>query len=423
MADDFHIIVLCNWLVALGVAFGKALQHVLFGPLRPIEIDHIYQNSGMSVMNSLLALVMFSDEFLLLPVLLTLYLQFIKVFHWILKDRFEHLFQHATRAKQIYKSRSVFALLLFLFIDFKSVYSCAIHSFGNNPDVYFVFGFQFVILFLDLLLLTFKIVLNVWELHYLESHEDEDVLEGKDIYMKVLELAHTSANLLIDFFLLFTFIGPTRFPIYLFQNIFSKLLSFCKQIIEFRAYLKASKDLDSKLKDATQEDLNDDNSLCIICREDMTLEGVNKGERLYPKKLDCGHIIHMGCLKSWFERSQVCPLCRAPVLRNDTAAPPAPPAQPNEPQEENRPAIPVETPVVATPPTATRTTSFFRIPTTSSNDNILRLRQNSLIPPDWTLLKLSNSSPQHDQYQLKLNDTHTAKIQKITQHPSVHSEN
>ena len=37
-------------------------------------------------------------------------------------------------------------------------------------------------------------------------------------------------------------------------------------------------------------------------------------ERHRPKKLPCGHVLHFACLRSWLERQQNCPTCRAPVL-------------------------------------------------------------------------------------------------------------
>ncbi|KAK3079901.1 hypothetical protein LTS18_003636, partial [Coniosporium uncinatum] len=37
-------------------------------------------------------------------------------------------------------------------------------------------------------------------------------------------------------------------------------------------------------------------------------------ERLRPKKLPCGHVLHFACLRSWLERQQACPTCRRPVL-------------------------------------------------------------------------------------------------------------
>jgi hypothetical protein len=46
---------------------------------------------------------------------------------------------------------------------------------------------------------------------------------------------------------------------------------------------------------------------CIICREEMSS----------AKKLPCGHFFHVHCLRSWLERQQTCPTCRAPVLPPD----------------------------------------------------------------------------------------------------------
>ena len=47
-------------------------------------------------------------------------------------------------------------------------------------------------------------------------------------------------------------------------------------------------------------------------------------DRMRPKKLPCGHILHFSCLRSWLERQQICPTCRRPVLptrpRTDGAA-------------------------------------------------------------------------------------------------------
>jgi hypothetical protein len=46
---------------------------------------------------------------------------------------------------------------------------------------------------------------------------------------------------------------------------------------------------------------------CIICREEMTT----------AKKLLCGHLFHVHCLRSWLERQHTCPTCRAPIIPPD----------------------------------------------------------------------------------------------------------
>ena len=57
----------------------------------------------------------------------------------------------------------------------------------------------------------------------------------------------------------------------------------------------------TRYPDATEEELQTANTVCIICREDMVQR---------CKKLPCKHIFHTTCLRSWFQRQQVCPTCR-----------------------------------------------------------------------------------------------------------------
>ena len=90
--------------------------------------------------------------------------------------------------------------------------------------------------------------------------------------------------------------------------------------------------MNARYPDATQEEV-DREDCCIICREDMRAWAPPAGtgaqpqdtaqqrdpatfvdERLRPKKLPCGHVLHFACLRSWLERQQNCPTCRASVL-------------------------------------------------------------------------------------------------------------
>lgn len=434
----------------MAAILGKGLQKLLFGELRLIEIEHIYERSRVAVLNSLIGLTMFSNEYLLIPGILTLFSLFMKVFHWILKDRFDYIFQNATTPSQILRTRNTLTLLILLYVDFHLVYTCVEYSFGNNPDVYFAFGFEFAVMFLDLLLQGSKVLLNTCEVIYLGNHPDEDAMESKSLYMKILEITHSSLVLVIHLFLLFTLVGPSRYPIYLFKDIFFNTLHLIKQIKELRRYQKASKELDSRLQDATEEDLADDNNLCIICRDDMTTIDVIKGNRAYPKKLQCGHIIHLGCLKGWFERSQACPMCRAPVFMETSAAQQTDTSQQTheqqnqQPQQQNQVQDQFEQiqnqirghiqtahrdETIQPPPFLNQhlphPSGFFQSPRTSTgiqrselsniNDNTLRLRTNPMTPSGWTLLKLSNASPNNDEYQVRLNDGVTARIKRFSQ--------
>ncbi|GFZ15974.1 RING/U-box superfamily protein [Actinidia rufa] len=61
--------------------------------------------------------------------------------------------------------------------------------------------------------------------------------------------------------------------------------------------------MNDRFPDATPEELNASDATCIICREEMTT----------AKRLSCGHLFHVHCLRSWLERQHTCPTCRALV--------------------------------------------------------------------------------------------------------------
>lgn len=115
--------------------------------------------------------------------------------------------------------------------------------------------------------------------------------------------------------------------------------SFVKRLTAFLRYRRATQDMNKRYGDATVEDIEREDT-CIICREEMRPWSVTNpqappvapgalpparpaapvNERSRPKKLPCGHILHLGCLRSWLERQQVCPTCRRPVVENARAA-------------------------------------------------------------------------------------------------------
>ncbi|KAL2356081.1 hypothetical protein BJ546DRAFT_1059498 [Cryomyces antarcticus] len=157
--------------------------------------------------------------------------------------------------------------------------------------------------------------------------------EEKGRWTFVLDLVTDFVKLVVYvgfFFVLMVFQG---LPIHILRDVFMTARSFFKRINDFIAYHNATRDMNTRYPDATAEELGNDNT-CIVCREEMTAwqqpiaqpnaqpdaagqappQGRPMEERLRPKKLPCGHILHLGCLKSWLERQQVCPTCRRSVL-------------------------------------------------------------------------------------------------------------
>jgi E3 ubiquitin-protein ligase synoviolin len=108
-------------------------------------------------------------------------------------------------------------------------------------------------------------------------------------------------------------------PMYLTARAFKK--AFNDVILSRRAI----HNMNTWYPDATPEELENTDNVCIICREEMVAAST--------KKLPCNHIFHKNCLRSWFQRQQTCPTCRLDVLR----APLPGQQQARRPQQQRQP--------------------------------------------------------------------------------------
>lgn len=168
-------------------------------------------------------------------------------------------------------------------------------------------------------------------------------LPNKGLYLIYLDLVIDG----ITFVLYVAFFGMIMhhyktIPLHLIRDIYMAYLSLVRRASNFVRYRTVSSKL-HQLQDVTEEDLERVGRSCIICREDMALaEGL--------KKLNCGHVFHLACLRSWLERQQTCPICRHAILPTQgtadaAAADPAAPAAAPDAQPDA--AAPVQQPAAA----------------------------------------------------------------------------
>jgi hypothetical protein len=75
--------------IYLTVMLGKLLQYIFFGPLRAIEVEHLYERSWFAVTETCLAMTIFKSSFDSQFIILFVTLLFIKTFHWLVQDRIE----------------------------------------------------------------------------------------------------------------------------------------------------------------------------------------------------------------------------------------------------------------------------------------------------------------------------------------------
>lgn len=124
-------------------------------------------------------------------------------------------------------------------------------------------------------------------------------------------------------------------PLHLIRELYETFRNFKIRIADYIRYRKITSNMNDRFPDATPEELNAwvvwnklfcafflhnhfhhilwscrSDATCIICREEMTT----------AKKLICGHLFHVHCLRSWLERQHTCPTCRAQVVPPENGA-------------------------------------------------------------------------------------------------------
>lgn len=195
-----------------------------------------------------------------------------------------------------------------------------------------------------------------------EIGEDEIEVPGweeKRQWLLVLDLVTDAIKIIIYVVFFAISINFVGFPMHVMRDVYLTIASFSKRMTDYQVYRRTTSDMNSRYPDATAHELANDNT-CIVCREVMTpweaapdtatpsssalpanpdtMQDVQARtassrasahrrtmhERQRAKKLPCGHILHLQCLKAWLERQQACPTCRRPVVpaENNTAEPP-----------------------------------------------------------------------------------------------------
>ncbi|ODV81212.1 uncharacterized protein CANTADRAFT_196212 [Suhomyces tanzawaensis NRRL Y-17324] len=376
LTDGFKLGVLINFIVFLFISIDKALQLILFGELRIIETEHLIEKMPYFAFNLFFNFATNDSNHLLTIILVGMSISF-KIFHVILFDRLDFVNMKimnnssGTKFQLLRKYLTNFNFwlnLIFIVLDF-AIAKFLVYDViqGINSVTCLLFGFQFAVQGVEALTYYSKLLLNVFELVYfrdseeeeddpvnLDADEDDDdnelrVWENKPYFSKGIDIASESLKAIsyLCFIYLLTVYSELSLPLAMLQGTYSSLRQAYTEVKQLMAFIESSKRLDSQLPTATKEDLDASDNLCIICREDMYSPELYQAafkkplaSRKCPKKLICGHILHMGCLKEWLERSDSCPMCRRKVFEG--------PNPESAPQDDTR-AAPTETPATNTP--------------------------------------------------------------------------
>ncbi|KAM4721916.1 E3 ubiquitin-protein ligase synoviolin [Rhinophrynus dorsalis] len=314
---------------------GKFMGKVFFGQLRAAEMEHLLERSWYAVTETCLAFTVFRDDFSPRFVALFTLLLFLKCFHWLAEDRVDFM-ERSPNISWLFHFRILALMLLLGVLDVLFV-SHAYHSLvTRGASVQLVFGFEYAILMTMILTVFIKYVLHSVDL------QSENPWDNKAVYMLYTELLTGFIKVLLYMAFMTIMVKVHTFPLFAIRPMYLAMRQFKKAVTDAIMSRRAIRNMNTLYPDATAEELQAMDNVCIICREEM-MTGA--------KRLPCNHIFHTSCLRSWFQRQQTCPTCRMDVLRASLPAQPQTPLdQPDPGQQQQQNAPQQATPIIPPQP-------------------------------------------------------------------------
>jgi len=322
--DKMCLAVMYNFAFALFLLFGKVLLKTFIGTLRDLEVEQLVDSGRGFLADTILFLVFYAptiDNREVGTVYLIQYICcviFMKVFHLTMQIRVSHMFEVGV-PRLIVNVKLVALMCILLSIDILALQY--FYNVASRSSTFFTW-----ILFEALTMSTVVLVsICKYSVHMVDLRLDNG-WPGKSVCLFYIDLVHdvVSMTLFLVFMLTFFVQNPSRLPIYMMADVIQVARKLAQRLRSFRRYRRISSNMEARFADATDVEI-EANEHCVICRDSLF-----EGSR--AKKLACGHIFHIDCLRSWLVMQQVCPTCRAeippdgPLQANAASAPPAPAA-------------------------------------------------------------------------------------------------
>ncbi|XP_066377185.1 ERAD-associated E3 ubiquitin-protein ligase HRD1-like isoform X2 [Miscanthus floridulus] len=293
------VLLLNTGLVAMCVAW-QLVKRLFLGSLREAEVERLNEQAWREVVEILFAVTIFRQEFSVSFLAMVAALLLIKALHWLAQKRVEYI--ETTPSVPLLSHIRIVSFMVFLLIV-----DCLFLSNSLRPliqkweaSVAIFFSFEYMIL------ATSTVSTFVKYVFYVSDMLMEGQWERKAVYTFYLELISDLVHLSLYMLFFIAIFLNYGVPLHLIRELYETFRNFRIRIADYVRYRKIASNMNERFPDATAEELNAD-ATCIICREEMTT----------AKKLLCGHLFHVHCLRSWLERQHTCPTCRAPIIPPD----------------------------------------------------------------------------------------------------------
>lgn len=281
-----------NLLIAATLLLAKLIQFIFFGPLRTVEIELLAEKAKFAFIETCLALTIFRNELTTPIIVLFGFLIFFKLVHKLSRARLEYLEQIA-QVSTYMQVRMGCLLITLLSVDSIIVFYSVNNLMIRGRSVLILFGFEFGLLVNYTINLLIRFIIQVIDAKL------QNGLQSRGFCVMLVDLICECIKAITYgcfFSLIFLYYG---LPIHLIRDLWATYHSFHRKFDSFVKYLQVTRNLESRFPDATPEEVANAHN-CLVCREDM-----EKG-----KKLACGHVFHLECLRMWLQHQQTCPLCR-----------------------------------------------------------------------------------------------------------------
>lgn len=291
-------VLLLNMGLVIMCIMWQLVKRLFLGTLREAEVERLNEQSWREVMEILFAITIFRQEFSVTFLGMVTALLLVKALHWLAQKRVEYI--ETTPAVSVLSHLRIVSFMVFLL-----VLDCLfVHSSGKSmvqtwqASVALFFTFEYVILATTMLATIVKYGFYVRDMFM------EGQWERKAVYTFYLELVRDLLHLSLYIFFFLVIFANYGVPLHLIRELYETFRNFRIRVADYVRYRKITSNMNERFPDATAEELNASDATCIICREEMVT----------AKKLLCGHLFHVHCLRSWLERQHTCPTCRALVV-------------------------------------------------------------------------------------------------------------
>lgn len=309
----------------MGFAGALLMYHLVtkafLGTLRDYEVERVHDRVGQAIIETLLAMTIFRqnlESFSLLSQFVML--AFMKIFHWLAQDRVDFI-ETAPNVTVVQHLRLGSMIVLLMFADLFMLHVALGKTFTFGVSVHLLFAFEYL---MQTSMAMAVLVKYAFSLVDLQMHGN---WRGKSVAVFYVELTRDLVHLITSSAFFFVVFSTYGIPIHLIRDIYWTFRNFQTRVSDFLRFRQISANMENRFPDATEEDLERVDHMCIVCREEMVTAA---------KRLPCNHVFHLECLKSWLERQQNCPICRTAISASATqqereraaggAAPVPPPA-------------------------------------------------------------------------------------------------